>query len=59
MSPRPCTRLAAVLYLVLFLTLTVALAPAAWADEDFDDASIGDGPYRLVQIAGSGARIGG
>lgn len=27
--------------------------------EDFDESSIGDGPYQLVQIAGTGARIGG
>lgn len=27
--------------------------------EEFDESSIGDGPYQLVQIAGTGARIGG
>ena len=26
--------------------------------QEFDESSIGDGPYQLVQIAGSGARIG-
>lgn len=27
--------------------------------EEFDESSIGDGPFQLVQIAGTGARIGG
>lgn len=27
--------------------------------EEFDESSLGDGPYQLVQIAGTGARIGG
>jgi hypothetical protein len=26
--------------------------------EEFDESSIGDGPYQMVQISGSGARIG-
>ena len=27
--------------------------------EEFDESAIGDGPFQLVQIAGTGARIGG
>lgn len=27
--------------------------------EEFDESSIGEGPFRMVQIAGTGARIGG
>lgn len=28
-------------------------------DQEFDPASVGDGPYRIVQIKGTGAEIAG
>ena len=45
-------------YLLPFeYNLGISVGQAVVAREAFDEASVGDGPYRLVQIRGTGAEI--